>query len=73
MGRSISALELWFQAQLLAEPWNYDIGCIPMPWQAAEAERPTTKLTFGLIEDDGIVRPTPPVTVRIPSSTLSGQ
>lgn len=63
MSKSVSGLELWFQAQLSAEPWEYDSSCIPMAWKVVEAERPKNKLVFGLIEDDGIVRPTPPVTV----------
>ncbi|RDW62532.1 hypothetical protein BP5796_10834 [Coleophoma crateriformis] len=62
MAKPVSGLELWLSAQLLAEPWNYDMSCNPMPWRTVEAERPKKKLVFGLILDDGVVRPTPPVT-----------
>ncbi|KAL2848403.1 amidase signature domain-containing protein [Aspergillus pseudoustus] len=61
MARSVSGCELWLQAQLANEPWNFDFTCIPMPWNAEDARRPTERLTIGVVRDDGVVRPTPPV------------
>lgn len=63
MARSVSSMELWLQAQLDARPWEYDHGCIPMPWQGKDAERVTTPQRIGVLWDDGVIRPTPPVTV----------
>jgi amidase len=60
---TVAGLELWLQAQLLSEPWNQVSGCIPMAWKADEAMRPKGKLTVGVILDDGVVKPTPPVIV----------
>lgn len=62
--KSVAGLELWMQAQSLAEPWNRYTGCIPMPWKEEEARKVLgSKLRLGIIWDDGIVKPTPPVTV----------
>ncbi|KAH8896849.1 amidase [Thozetella sp. PMI_491] len=61
MAHTVSSMELWLRAQLIHRPWDYDPGCIPMPWNDQEAERPTRKLTVGVLWDDGVIRPTPPV------------
>lgn len=50
------------QAQLANEPWNFDPSSIPMPWNDEEARRTVKKLRIGVVWDDGVVRPTPPVT-----------
>jgi amidase len=63
LARAVSSLELWMKAQLQCEPWDFDPSCHPMPWNAKEAERTTEKLVIGIIRDDGVVEPTPPVTV----------
>lgn len=63
LARSVSSLELWMKAQLNCNPWDKDPSCIPMPWNAQDAARTTKKLTIGVIWDDGVVEPTPPVTV----------
>ncbi|RFU25065.1 hypothetical protein B7463_g11272, partial [Scytalidium lignicola] len=61
LARSVAGLELWVEAHLLSEPWNTEPDCIPMPWKSAEAQRADTPLTIGVIWDDGVVQPTPPV------------
>lgn len=63
MARSVSSMELWLKAQLANEPWEFDPTCIPMPWNEQEAKQNVNKLRVGVIWDDGVVRPTPPVTV----------
>ncbi|KAI1342306.1 amidase [Xylariaceae sp. FL0016] len=62
MAHTVSSMELWLKAQLANKPWDFDPSCIPMAWNADEAHRTTTKLTIGVLWDDGIIRPTPPVT-----------
>ncbi|OAA57398.1 Amidase [Niveomyces insectorum RCEF 264] len=61
MARTVSSLELWLRAVLHTRPWDRDPGCLPMPWNAAEAERPAKELIMGVLWDDGVVAPTPPV------------
>jgi amidase len=66
MARSVNTLELWLRAQIANEPWEFDDSCIPMAWKISEAERPRRTLVFGVIWDDGVIRPSPPVTVSAP-------
>lgn len=51
------------KAQLAIRPWDFDLSCIPMAWNEEEAKRPLKKLIIGVLWDDGVIRPTPPVTV----------
>ncbi|KAK5127554.1 hypothetical protein LTR85_006894 [Meristemomyces frigidus] len=62
MAKTVSGLELWLKAQLDCRPWQDDFTCVPMAWQIGEARRARQRLRFGVIWDDGVVRPTPPVT-----------
>lgn len=64
MARTVPSLELWMRAQLDNTPWEFDPTCIPMPWKGEEAKRFSGKLNIGVLWDDGVVRPTPPVLVR---------
>lgn len=63
--RCVSSMELWMKAQMAAKPWDFDTTAIPMPWNEREAEKNTKRLKIGVIWDDGVVRPAPPVTVRL--------
>lgn len=49
------------QSLLDSNPWDLDPGCIPIPWRKDMAALPTKKLKLGIVYDDGIVRPQPPV------------
>ncbi|KAL3495030.1 amidase signature domain-containing protein [Aspergillus germanicus] len=41
------------------KPWLYDPKCLPIPWrEPAEIKRP---LRIGVLGNDGVVKPTPPV------------
>ncbi|KKK24218.1 acetamidase [Aspergillus rambellii] len=62
MARSLSTVEYFMQGLLESDPWNVDPGCIPLPWRKELAAMPTRKLKLGIIYDDGVVRPQPPVT-----------
>ncbi|RSH94942.1 hypothetical protein EHS25_000026 [Saitozyma podzolica] len=59
MSTSLSAVELWAKAVVGSEPWTRDPNMLPIPWR--EVTLPE-QLCFGLLMDDGIVKPTPPVT-----------
>jgi amidase len=61
MTKTVGGLELWLKAQLTCRPWEYDFTCIPMPWQTDEAQKCQKRLRIGVVSDDGVVRPTPPI------------
>ncbi|KAL2856990.1 amidase signature domain-containing protein [Aspergillus pseudodeflectus] len=60
MANSLAAIELWSRAVLKSEPWmSADPHCLPIQYRDVEVPK---KLCFGLLLDDGIVKPLPPVT-----------
>ncbi|WVQ79332.1 hypothetical protein IAT38_001429 [Cryptococcus sp. DSM 104549] len=59
MSASLGAVELWAKSVVGKEPWKCDPNMLPIPWREVEVPE---KLCFGIIMDDGIVKPTPPVT-----------
>ena len=76
MARSLDAVELWSRAVVQSEPWiAADPNCLPIPWREVHVPR---KLCIGrcyfpdesfldadcagILLDDGIVKPLPPVT-----------
>jgi amidase len=63
MARSLSTIEYFMQNLLDSNPWNLDPGCIPIPWreELAAPPPPNWKLKLGIVYDDGVVRPQPPV------------
>lgn len=47
---------------LSSSPWNYDPSAIPIPWRKDIAEpTPGKKLKLGVVFDDGVVKPQPPI------------
>ncbi|KAI5458321.1 putative Acetamidase [Mariannaea sp. PMI_226] len=57
---SLDSLSMWSQAVVGSEPWiGADPDCLYIPWRNVETPK---KLCFGLLLDDGIVKPLPPVT-----------
>ncbi|KAL4902612.1 hypothetical protein BDW74DRAFT_169484 [Aspergillus multicolor] len=61
MARSLSTIEYFMQSLLDSNPWDLDPGCIPIPWRREIAAPPTKKLKLGIVYDDGVVRPQPPI------------
>ncbi|OCF37149.1 amidase [Kwoniella heveanensis BCC8398] len=60
MSSSLSAVQLWSKAVVdTGKPWTVDPNMLPIPWREVEVPE---KLCFGMILDNGIVKPTPPVT-----------
>jgi Asp-tRNA(Asn)/Glu-tRNA(Gln) amidotransferase A subunit family amidase len=50
------------ESLLKSDPWNIDPGAIPIPWRKELASPPTNrKLRLGVVFDDGVVKPQPPV------------
>lgn len=59
MSASLAACELWAKTVVDTRPWEVDPLMLPIPWR--EVELPE-QLCFGIVMDDGIVMPTPPIT-----------
>ncbi|KAF2093996.1 amidase [Rhizodiscina lignyota] len=59
MSQHFSAVKLYSKTVVDSEPWLQDPKCIPIPWREVPRKE---KLKIGVIWDDGIVKPLPPVT-----------
>lgn len=65
MARSIADLRLYAQSVIGTEPWNRDPKCLEIPWREGEMEKEMQKKKkpkIAVLWDNGIVKPTPPVT-----------
>ncbi|GIJ90666.1 hypothetical protein Asppvi_009627 [Aspergillus pseudoviridinutans] len=62
MARSMATIEYFMQSLLDSSPWDMDPGCIPIPWRKELAALPDRKLKLGVVFDDGVVKPQPPIT-----------
>ncbi|KAH7910975.1 amidase signature domain-containing protein [Hygrophoropsis aurantiaca] len=58
LAKTLEDLEYFFKAVLSMEPWRYDHSVLPIPWRNVDipADKP---LKWGVLWDDGIVRPSP--------------
>ncbi|KAL4969353.1 amidase signature domain-containing protein [Aspergillus stella-maris] len=63
MARSIDTIEYFMASLSDSAPWDVDPGCIPISWRKELAAKPELgkKLKLGIVYDDGVVRPQPPV------------
>ncbi|KAJ5766226.1 uncharacterized protein N7511_003842 [Penicillium nucicola] len=62
MATSLATTEYFIESLLKSDPWNIDPGAIPIPWRKELAAPPTNrKLKLGVVFDDGVVKPQPPV------------
>lgn len=59
MAKSLEDITFYSKAIVDAQPWLHDPKCLPIPWRPAELPG---KLRIAVLWNDGIVRPTPPVT-----------
>ncbi|KAI3393113.1 hypothetical protein diail_4711 [Diaporthe ilicicola] len=58
LARSVEGLQVWMQAVLEQEPWDVDTTLAPVPWRSGVG---LGDFTVGVMWDDGIVKPHPPV------------
>lgn len=58
MSQHLHDLSIFAKAVVGSEPWLQDPRCLPIPWRAVEKKQ---KLKIGVMRNDGIVLPTPPV------------
>lgn len=62
MTRNIESLIATFKAVITARPWDLDPKCAPLPWRSGVyIEMQTRPLVIGIMRDDGVVKPHPPV------------
>lgn len=62
MAASLDTIHLSMKALISSKPWDYDARCTPLTWREdAYDEVLSRPLVFGILADDGIARPHPPV------------
>ncbi|KAJ3946847.1 uncharacterized protein N0V96_003223 [Colletotrichum fioriniae] len=63
MARSLSTIRLAMEQLINAKPWELDARCAPVPWRdELYQETSSGPLTIGVLYDDNVVRPHPPLT-----------
>ncbi|GAB1738482.1 hypothetical protein NU219Hw_g3288t1 [Hortaea werneckii] len=66
LGQSLNDLELFQKALLGQQPWDIDTTLIPVPWRDVKLP---TNFTVGVMMDDGMVKPHPPVLRALESTS----
>lgn len=62
MATSLATAEYFMESLLASNPWDIDPTAIPIPWRKELAAPPKDrKLRVGVVFDDGVVKPQPPV------------
>lgn len=66
LSTSLAGIELFMKTIIDAEPWTRDSALVPMPWRSSSRLSTTgagikRKFRIGVLIDDGIVRPHPPI------------
>lgn len=63
MAGSLDTIHLSMKSLVDLKPWEYDARCTPIPWrEEAYHEACNKPLVFGVLFDDGVARPHPPIT-----------
>ncbi|CAE6460894.1 unnamed protein product [Rhizoctonia solani] len=65
LGRSARDLELFCRVVSEHEPWNLDPNTLSVPWNRSLAQSTSEKLVIGILTDDGVVAPHPPILERL--------
>lgn len=60
LATTVGSLKLLVKSLLSQEPWLHDPLVLELPWRN-EPDLSGTPLTFGILKDDGVVKPHPPV------------
>ncbi|KAF9888995.1 hypothetical protein FE257_008165 [Aspergillus nanangensis] len=76
MAHNISDLRWLTQKVLECSPWMADPKVICLPWQhemekVVQKKKMTKRLTFGVLRQDGVVRPHPPIARAINQTVLA--
>ncbi|KAF2674562.1 amidase [Microthyrium microscopicum] len=59
LAHTLQDVELYCKGVVGCKPWNLDPGMIPLEWRKVTSPK---KLKIGVLWDDGVVTPTPPIT-----------
>lgn len=63
MARSLDVIKLAMRSVIESKPWEHDARCAPLPWRNEMfQEMQNRPLVIGVLMDDGVVRPHPPIT-----------
>lgn len=63
LSTSIGGIKLFMQTVLAAKPWLTEPSLIPIPWRVSDTILPAQRrLRIGVMLNDGVVTPHPPVT-----------
>ncbi|KAF7591333.1 hypothetical protein BBP40_001657 [Aspergillus hancockii] len=68
--RSLDDLELFQRVVIDAEPWDVETALVPVPWRRVEGNG---EFTVGIMWDDGVVRPHPPITAALKTAKVQLQ
>lgn len=61
LARSVDDIDLFMDLYInQGKPWEHDATVLPLPWRKVEKPAPKD-LTVGVIYDNGVVKPTPPI------------
>ncbi|KAI0389101.1 amidase [Xylariaceae sp. FL0594] len=62
MARSLDTIHTVFKALIELKPWEIDARCAPVPWREDVYQDALSRpLVIGVLADDGVVRPHPPI------------
>lgn len=62
LSTSLEGLGLFMHTVLAAEPWLHEPALLPIPWNTSYHVPPHQPLKIGIMWDDGVVQPHPPIT-----------
>ncbi|OTB01073.1 hypothetical protein M426DRAFT_14791 [Hypoxylon sp. CI-4A] len=63
LARSLASMTEAMRELVRMQPWELDARCAPIPWRDEIVEQFRSEpLTIGVLTDDGVVRPHPPIT-----------
>ncbi|KAI1099659.1 amidase [Jackrogersella minutella] len=63
LARNLPSLTLVMKELVQLKPWERDARCAPVPWRDEIFQKFRSEpLTIGLLTDDGVIRPHPPIT-----------
>ncbi|KAF4452194.1 hypothetical protein F53441_4933 [Fusarium austroafricanum] len=63
MARSLDMIKFTMNSLIDSKPWENDARCAPLPWRGEMYEEVKSRpLVIGVLMDDGVVRPHPPIT-----------
>lgn len=67
MSTSLRSCTYFLEKVLQAQPWIYDADCLHIPW--SHRRLPLTPICIGVLQDDGIYTPSPPMRRALKETT----